>query len=416
MKTMSHPRTTFALLGLLLFSAWAGRTATASAAPKSAAAPVPTRGSPMTTASRVTGVAPLSVFFDAVDTIPEGTASPFAWASGVVQPTDREGTRYDWDFGDPAAGTWRTTGLGRNSATGYTAAHVYENPGTYTATLSVMDTAGTVHELLPGHHRHPLLRDDLLCRRGRKGLEQRHQPFHALRDVRPRLRGGERRTEPAAPPSTRRHLLDTRRCHHGAWARDHRGLRVRSTTRAEGERRRRRGPHHRPRLEGHGSGVGRAGARRRPGRRHRILEHQADGERPRPARPSHAVPRRPRERRLEAYLLDSARRQRMGRLRGHQRTCGWHLRWRPAPGDHGQRHPRHDQYSRSSRLAGPQGSHLQQSDCGTRGPPATHSSSTAPARTTAGRRRDGSRSPTTSSAEETGRWRSDPRTARTTSG
>ncbi|WP_059439082.1 PKD domain-containing protein [Anaeromyxobacter sp. PSR-1] len=107
----------------------------------SGTAPAP--AAPMTAANRVAGVAPLAVFFDAVDTQPEGPASPFTWRSGVVQPADPEAAEYVWDFGDPGAGAWRTTGLSRNTATGYTTAHVYEAPGTYTATLTVTDAGGT---------------------------------------------------------------------------------------------------------------------------------------------------------------------------------------------------------------------------------------------------------------------------------
>ena len=103
---------------------------------------------PMTTASRTTGVAPLAVFFDAVD-----TTSP-AWTSGVIQPPDGDyaSYHYEWDFGDPASGTWSAgrqnldgTYPSKNTATGYVAAHVYENPGTYTITLYVTDTAGQTH-------------------------------------------------------------------------------------------------------------------------------------------------------------------------------------------------------------------------------------------------------------------------------
>ncbi|ACL66310.1 PKD domain containing protein [Anaeromyxobacter dehalogenans 2CP-1] len=107
--------------------------------PAGAGAPEP---APMTTANRASGVAPLAVFFDAVDTQQEGPASPFVWRSGVQQPRDPEAAEYVWDFGDAGAGAWRTTGLSRNAATGYTTAHVYETPGVYTATLTVTDAAG----------------------------------------------------------------------------------------------------------------------------------------------------------------------------------------------------------------------------------------------------------------------------------
>lgn len=129
-----------ALAALLLASAAAA--ADRDARPRGQAAPA---APAMTAANRTSGVAPLAVFFDAVDTRPEGPAAPFAWTSGVVQPQDLEGTEYAWDFGDAGAGTWPTTGLPRNEATGYTAAHVYERPGKYTAQLKVTDAAGAVH-------------------------------------------------------------------------------------------------------------------------------------------------------------------------------------------------------------------------------------------------------------------------------
>ena len=106
--------------------------------------PPPPSGGAMTTAHRTSGVAPLAVFFDAVDTTPSGATSPFTWSSGVYQPSDREGSLYSWDFGDPSSGAWSQTGNSRNTATGYTAAHVYESPGTFTATLSITDSTGTV--------------------------------------------------------------------------------------------------------------------------------------------------------------------------------------------------------------------------------------------------------------------------------
>ena len=110
-----------------------------------AAEPPPPGSGTMTAAHRTSGVAPLSVFFDAVDTNSEGETYPFTWRSGVYQPTDYEGTLYRWDFGDPGSGAWTQTGNSRNKATGYTAAHVYENPGTYTATLTIIDLQGGVH-------------------------------------------------------------------------------------------------------------------------------------------------------------------------------------------------------------------------------------------------------------------------------
>ncbi len=104
----------------------------------------PPDGAPMNAANRISGVAPLAVFFDAVDTTSEGATWPFVWTSGVMQPSDMEGAHFSWDFGDPGSGSWSTTGKSKNTATGYTAAHVFETPGTYTVSLAVTDTAGTV--------------------------------------------------------------------------------------------------------------------------------------------------------------------------------------------------------------------------------------------------------------------------------
>lgn len=49
---------------------------------------------------------------------------------------------YEWDFGDPESGTWDTNGLSKNRAIGGTAAHVYENAGSYTVKLTVTDRTG----------------------------------------------------------------------------------------------------------------------------------------------------------------------------------------------------------------------------------------------------------------------------------
>lgn len=101
-------------------------------------------GQAMTTASRTSGVAPLAVFFDATSS-----------SSGVVQPANANGIphyasqTYVWNFGDDANARWnagRKDANGqypkRNEATGFTAAHVYENPGTYAVTLQVTPSGG----------------------------------------------------------------------------------------------------------------------------------------------------------------------------------------------------------------------------------------------------------------------------------
>jgi hypothetical protein len=80
--------------------------------------------------SRLWGVAPLAVFFDATETTGSGIARPF------------HDLEFRWDFGDPAGGaTWGSgsrAGLAsRNAANGPVAAHVFETPGSYTVTLTV---------------------------------------------------------------------------------------------------------------------------------------------------------------------------------------------------------------------------------------------------------------------------------------
>lgn len=82
--------------------------------------------------SRVSGVAPLSVHFDASDTRAQGVERPFHELS------------YCWDFGDPESGTYETTGASKNRAKGPLAAHVFEKPGTYLVTLSARDPQGHV--------------------------------------------------------------------------------------------------------------------------------------------------------------------------------------------------------------------------------------------------------------------------------
>lgn len=86
-------------------------------------------------ASRFTGVAPLSVFFDASAT-----------TGAVTQPFHE--LSYTWSFGDPAGGATWANGTGynnsKNAAFGPVAAHVFETPGTYIVTLTVTDGTNTV--------------------------------------------------------------------------------------------------------------------------------------------------------------------------------------------------------------------------------------------------------------------------------
>jgi len=82
--------------------------------------------------SRTSGVAPLSVHFTA------------GFAESTLSLREFHSNEYTWDFGDPGAGSWGTTGLSKNRATGGVATHVYESPGTYTATLTVRNAVGVV--------------------------------------------------------------------------------------------------------------------------------------------------------------------------------------------------------------------------------------------------------------------------------
>jgi hypothetical protein len=83
-------------------------------------------------ASRTSGVAPLAVHFFADTAASTPTSQPFH---------DYE---YVWDYGDSSSGNWATSGRSKNTDKGASAAHVYETPGTYTATLTVRDATSVV--------------------------------------------------------------------------------------------------------------------------------------------------------------------------------------------------------------------------------------------------------------------------------
>jgi len=86
------------------------------------------------TASRISGVAPLAVLFDASSsTDPTQTSYPF------------EELDYSWNFGDPGAGTWSYGfNTSKDKAYGPIAAHVFETPGTYVVNLTVQGSSGSV--------------------------------------------------------------------------------------------------------------------------------------------------------------------------------------------------------------------------------------------------------------------------------
>lgn len=80
------------------------------------------------TPSRISGVAPLYVFFDSQGTTSTATENPFHDLS------------YCWSFDDEDAGNFKTNGLSKNQALGPQAAHVFETPGTYNVSLIVRDS------------------------------------------------------------------------------------------------------------------------------------------------------------------------------------------------------------------------------------------------------------------------------------
>jgi PKD repeat protein len=85
---------------------------------------------PVIVPARISGVAPLSVFFDASGTTDAGISRPF------------HELEYTWNFGDTNAGTWTygaKPGSSKNAATGPVASHVFESSGTYTVSLTVFD-------------------------------------------------------------------------------------------------------------------------------------------------------------------------------------------------------------------------------------------------------------------------------------
>lgn len=84
------------------------------------------------TASRTSGVAPLSVHFSANFSGSPEEARAFHFYD------------YTWDFGDPSSGVWSTTGKSKNTAKGGVTAHVFEYPGNYQVTLTVRERAGVI--------------------------------------------------------------------------------------------------------------------------------------------------------------------------------------------------------------------------------------------------------------------------------
>lgn len=109
-----------------------GTSAAALAAILGMALPAITSAAPTAriSASRTSGPAPLAVFFDATAT-----------TDTAVDPFRQLGYRFV--FGDSSAGNWSTTGLSKNQQIGGPiAAHVFEQPGTYTVEVTAKDANG----------------------------------------------------------------------------------------------------------------------------------------------------------------------------------------------------------------------------------------------------------------------------------
>lgn len=94
-------------------------------------------------ANRTSGVGPLAVRFDATGTNCDGNGASGEWSA------DLEQCLYSWDFGDSTAPPYEygaTAMAGQvasaNNATGFIAGHVFENPGTYTVTLTIRNPSG----------------------------------------------------------------------------------------------------------------------------------------------------------------------------------------------------------------------------------------------------------------------------------
>jgi len=74
---------------------------------------------------------------------PNGATDPIA-IDAQLSP-DYAPYHYEWNFGDDQSGTWTTDGKSKNTAVGYIAAHVYENTGNHTVTLTVTTPCGQVY-------------------------------------------------------------------------------------------------------------------------------------------------------------------------------------------------------------------------------------------------------------------------------
>lgn len=85
-------------------------------------------------ASRTIGVAPLGVHFSA------------GVAGSTLENRPFHDLDYAWDFGDSTKKLWPVSNKSKNAALGPVAAHVFENPGTYTVTLTTSDAGGQISQ------------------------------------------------------------------------------------------------------------------------------------------------------------------------------------------------------------------------------------------------------------------------------
>lgn len=80
-------------------------------------------------------VAPCAVHFDAIGDGQSETTDP-------AYPRAFHSLVFQWDFGDPGAGVWHTSGIPKNGALGAIAGHLYEKPGVYPVRLTVTNPLG----------------------------------------------------------------------------------------------------------------------------------------------------------------------------------------------------------------------------------------------------------------------------------
>lgn len=86
----------------------------------------------VTVASRTICTAPCGIMFDATNTTSTTVANPFY------------DLNYKWDYGDAAAIFNQRPGINANKSSSPIGAHVYDKAGTYIATLTVSDSAGSI--------------------------------------------------------------------------------------------------------------------------------------------------------------------------------------------------------------------------------------------------------------------------------